>query len=239
MKCAPGLVVFEQSLWEALPQYLRAVDRALAEATGTPLPLDVAPGPIRIVDWRRSRRQSEHYARGDAPGDLARALAGRPPLYEGHRRAAQRAVAVGVARERRVARASGRGARAVSRPARGGARPPRGDARSGRRGARGVHAEADGHCAVPGGGRARGAARALLPVARVDRQRDNRRRAPDGHPATRDHVRRDAGAAGSSAGGAAPHGGHRLDCPGGGHGPVCRVVRARSSASAGAAPGGR
>src|SRR5688572_25612400 len=38
-----GLVVFEQSLWAALPQYLRAVDRALAAATGTPLPRDVSP----------------------------------------------------------------------------------------------------------------------------------------------------------------------------------------------------
>ena len=46
-----------------------------------------------------------------------------------------------------------------------------GDARSGRRGARGVCAEADGHRALPRGGRARGAAGALLPLAHVDRQR--------------------------------------------------------------------
>jgi phosphoenolpyruvate carboxylase len=44
-----GLVVFEQSLWEALPQYLRAVDRALAEATGMPLPREVAP--VRFGSW--------------------------------------------------------------------------------------------------------------------------------------------------------------------------------------------
>ena len=44
-----GLVVFEQSLWDALPQYLRAVDRALAATTGTPLPRDVAP--IRFGSW--------------------------------------------------------------------------------------------------------------------------------------------------------------------------------------------
>jgi phosphoenolpyruvate carboxylase len=44
-----GLVVFEQSLWEALPQYLRAVDRALAATTGTRLPGDVAP--VRFGSW--------------------------------------------------------------------------------------------------------------------------------------------------------------------------------------------
>ena len=44
-----GLVVFEQSLWEALPQYLRAVDRALAATTGTQLPRNVAP--VRFGSW--------------------------------------------------------------------------------------------------------------------------------------------------------------------------------------------
>ncbi|HET9468748.1 MAG TPA: phosphoenolpyruvate carboxylase, partial [Vicinamibacterales bacterium] len=44
-----GLVVFEQSVWDALPQYLRAVDRALIATTGTSLPRDVAP--IRFGSW--------------------------------------------------------------------------------------------------------------------------------------------------------------------------------------------
>ncbi len=44
-----GLVVFEQSLWDALPQYLRAVDRALTATTGSPLARDVAP--IRFGSW--------------------------------------------------------------------------------------------------------------------------------------------------------------------------------------------
>ena len=44
-----GLVVFEQSLWDALPQYLRAVDRALAATTGTSLPRSAAP--IRFGSW--------------------------------------------------------------------------------------------------------------------------------------------------------------------------------------------
>ena len=38
-----GLFIFEQTVWDALPRYLRALDRALREATGRGLPLDAAP----------------------------------------------------------------------------------------------------------------------------------------------------------------------------------------------------
>ena len=44
-----GLIVFEQSLWEALPRFLRGVDRALVSVTGSPLPLDAAP--VRFGSW--------------------------------------------------------------------------------------------------------------------------------------------------------------------------------------------
>ena len=44
-----GLVVFEQSLWEAQPQYLRAVDHALVETCGARLPHAVTP--IRFGSW--------------------------------------------------------------------------------------------------------------------------------------------------------------------------------------------
>ena len=44
-----GLVVFEQTLWDAVPHFLRAVDRALTAATGDPLPLGAAP--IRFGSW--------------------------------------------------------------------------------------------------------------------------------------------------------------------------------------------
>ena len=44
-----GLLVFEQTLWEALPRYLRELDRALRRHTGEPLPLDVSP--IRFGTW--------------------------------------------------------------------------------------------------------------------------------------------------------------------------------------------
>ena len=44
-----GLIVFEQSLWNALPRFLRSVDRALIAATGKPLPL--ATSPVRFGSW--------------------------------------------------------------------------------------------------------------------------------------------------------------------------------------------
>ena len=44
-----GLLVFEQSLWHALPRYLRELDRALHAHTGRRLPLDVSP--IRFGSW--------------------------------------------------------------------------------------------------------------------------------------------------------------------------------------------
>ncbi len=44
-----GLVVIEQTLWDAVPQHLRALDRALREATGRPLPVEAAP--IRFGSW--------------------------------------------------------------------------------------------------------------------------------------------------------------------------------------------
>ncbi len=44
-----GLVLFDQVLWDALPEYLRELDRALEDATGRGLPLDAAP--IRFGSW--------------------------------------------------------------------------------------------------------------------------------------------------------------------------------------------
>jgi phosphoenolpyruvate carboxylase len=44
-----GLVVFEQSLWDALPRFLRSVDRALRRATGRGLPVEATP--IRFGSW--------------------------------------------------------------------------------------------------------------------------------------------------------------------------------------------
>jgi phosphoenolpyruvate carboxylase len=44
-----GLLVFEQTLWDALPRYLRRLDRELARVTGERLPPGAAP--IRFGSW--------------------------------------------------------------------------------------------------------------------------------------------------------------------------------------------
>src|SRR5690606_41848456 len=44
-----GLVVFEQTLWNAVPAYLRSLDRALQGVCGVPLPAHAAP--IRFGSW--------------------------------------------------------------------------------------------------------------------------------------------------------------------------------------------
>src|SRR5262245_51523319 len=43
------LTVFEQTLWDALPQYMRTLDRVLHRVAGHGLPLDAAP--IRFGSW--------------------------------------------------------------------------------------------------------------------------------------------------------------------------------------------
>jgi phosphoenolpyruvate carboxylase len=44
-----GLAVLEQSLWKALPRFLRRLDRALLECCGSALPIDARP--IRFGSW--------------------------------------------------------------------------------------------------------------------------------------------------------------------------------------------
>jgi phosphoenolpyruvate carboxylase len=44
-----GLLIFEQSLWDAVPRSLRALDRALQQFTGHGLPIDAAP--LRFGSW--------------------------------------------------------------------------------------------------------------------------------------------------------------------------------------------
>ena len=44
-----GLIVFEESLWQAVPVFLRSVDAALRQVSGRGLPLDVAP--LRFGSW--------------------------------------------------------------------------------------------------------------------------------------------------------------------------------------------
>jgi phosphoenolpyruvate carboxylase len=44
-----ALAVFEETLWDAVPQYCRSLDRTLRQVTGRELPLDAAP--IRFGSW--------------------------------------------------------------------------------------------------------------------------------------------------------------------------------------------
>jgi phosphoenolpyruvate carboxylase len=44
-----GLIVFEQSLWDAVPAFTRALDRALRSSTGRGLPIEAAP--LRFGSW--------------------------------------------------------------------------------------------------------------------------------------------------------------------------------------------
>jgi phosphoenolpyruvate carboxylase len=44
-----GLIVFEESLWDAVPRYLRSVDRALRTTTGLGLPIEATP--VRFGSW--------------------------------------------------------------------------------------------------------------------------------------------------------------------------------------------
>ena len=44
-----GLYVFEQSLWDALPRYLRKVDSAFEAVTGKRIPIDLTP--VRFGSW--------------------------------------------------------------------------------------------------------------------------------------------------------------------------------------------
>lgn len=44
-----GLLIFEQTLWDAVPRFLRSLDASLAMATGRSLPLDASP--LRFGSW--------------------------------------------------------------------------------------------------------------------------------------------------------------------------------------------
>ena len=87
-----GLIVFEQSLWDALPRFLRSVDRALTSVTGQPVAARRLAGALRVVDWRRSRRQPERDARRHETGGAARPMGGRRSLSERSGSAPRRAL---------------------------------------------------------------------------------------------------------------------------------------------------
>jgi phosphoenolpyruvate carboxylase len=71
-----GLFIFEATLWDALPRYLRQLDQALRAHTGKALPLEVAP--IRFGSWIGGDRDGNPNVTADISGDavlLARWMA--------------------------------------------------------------------------------------------------------------------------------------------------------------------
>ncbi len=84
-----GLIVFEESLWTAVPAYLRAVDSALLRHTGRPLAAgDV---PLRFGSWIGGDRDGNpNVTRGrHAKGLPLCPLDGGAPVSARHRRASR------------------------------------------------------------------------------------------------------------------------------------------------------
>ncbi len=62
-----GLFIFEQTLWDALPRSLRALDEALRAHTGRALPMDAAP--IRFGSWIGGDRDGNPNVTSAVTGD--------------------------------------------------------------------------------------------------------------------------------------------------------------------------
>ena len=126
-----GLVVFEQTLWDAVPRFLRVLDAALVKHTGRGLPLDAAP--LRFGSWIGGDRDGNPSvtARGHRHGLPADALAGGEPVPSRDGRAALELSMTDW--QRRAARAGRRGRRAVPCAAARRARAVVGDAAGDRR----------------------------------------------------------------------------------------------------------
>ncbi|MEO8380509.1 MAG: phosphoenolpyruvate carboxylase [Acidobacteriota bacterium] len=65
-----GLFVFEQTLWDAVPRYLRTLDEALQAHSGKALPLDAAP--IRFGSWIGGDRDGNPNVTADVTVDACR-----------------------------------------------------------------------------------------------------------------------------------------------------------------------
>jgi phosphoenolpyruvate carboxylase len=72
-----GLVVLEQTLWDAVPDYLRALERSLRAATGRPLGLDATP--VRFgARWMAAEPRFKHYFESGSSNRVSATLGSTP-----------------------------------------------------------------------------------------------------------------------------------------------------------------
>ena len=189
--------MFEQSLWHAVPAVPAKRRCRAAPRRGARTAARRGADSLRVVDWRRPRRQPERDARGHAQRVPARAMAGGGPLSARDQRASRRAVDV-TARSPELAALAGD----AREPYRALLRDVRTRLLATREWVEAALREdvAAAGRRLPRGGGAGGAAAALSPVARGDRRRGNRERTTGGCAAARRDVRRHAGAARHPAG---------------------------------------
>ena len=81
--------VFEHTIWDAVPEYLRSLDRTMRDGDRAGAAARGRADPVRIVDRRRSRRQSGDHAGGHAAGLPRRAVGRVDALRAGRRRASR------------------------------------------------------------------------------------------------------------------------------------------------------
>ena len=101
-----GLLIFEQTLWDAVPRFLRSLSGALARATGRGLPLDAAP--LRFGSWMGGDRDGNPTVTADVTRlacSVARWMAA--DLYEREIAALRSELSVTVATTELRARANG------------------------------------------------------------------------------------------------------------------------------------
>ena len=194
-----GLLIFEQTLWDAVPRFLRSLSAALTRATGRGLRARRRAASIRIVDGRRSRRQSDGHARGHAPGVQRGAMDGGGSCTSGRLRRCARSCRsrwrrrssgpVPTARANRIARSCATSGIDCARRA----NPSAENCRA-RRCSRAIpigRTQVTRASLYVGGGTSRTAA-ALLPLAGGNRTNGHCRRTADRRPAADRGVRADA-----------------------------------------------
>ena len=108
-----ALTIFDQILWNAVPEFLRSLDRTLAPRHAPRSAARRVADPVRVVDRRRSRRQPAVTADVTRRACLVARRVGRDALSPRDRRAARGAVARG--RNRGPARPCRHAPRALSR----------------------------------------------------------------------------------------------------------------------------